>query len=107
MIQITAMWPWAGLVIYQDLILSRGKWARDDFLLPSVQTWPGAHPASRSVGTKGCFHGVQQLGYGVEHSPFSDASVRNVCVEVCLLCVIRAWCFIKYRNEFTFTNLDQ
>jgi len=41
-----------------------------------VQTGPGAHPASNTVGT-GSFPGVKQPGRGVDHPPPSSAEVKE------------------------------
>ena len=41
-----------------------------------VQTGPGAHPASYTVGT-GSFLGVKRLGRGVDHPPISSAEVEG------------------------------
>ena len=47
-----------------------------------VQTGPGAHPDSYTMGT-GCFRGVKRPGRGVEHPPPSSADVKER-VELCL-----------------------
>jgi hypothetical protein len=41
-----------------------------------VQTGPGAHPASCTMGT-GYFPGVKRLGHGVDHPPPPSAEVEN------------------------------
>jgi hypothetical protein len=41
-----------------------------------VQTGPGAHPASCTMGT-GSFTGVKRLGRGVDHPPPSSAEVKE------------------------------
>jgi len=41
-----------------------------------VQTGPGAHPASYTMGT-GSFPGVKQLGRAVDHPPSSSAEVEG------------------------------
>ena len=41
-----------------------------------VQTGPGAHPASYTMGT-GSFSGVKRLGRGVDHPPLSSAKVKE------------------------------
>jgi len=41
-----------------------------------VQTGPGAHPASSTVGT-GSFPGVKRSGRGVDHSPAPSAEVKE------------------------------
>ena len=45
-------------------------------ILRSVQTDPGAHPASYTMGT-GSFPGVKRLGRGVDHPPLSSAEVKE------------------------------
>jgi len=47
-----------------------------------VQTGPGAHPASYTMGT-GSFPGVKWPGRGVDHPPTSSAEVK-VRVELYL-----------------------
>jgi hypothetical protein len=47
-----------------------------------VQTGPGAHPASYTMGT-GSFPGVKQPGRGVDHPPPSSTEIE-VRVEVYL-----------------------
>jgi hypothetical protein len=51
------------------------RWGRD-FPHPSIQTGPGAHPASYTMGT-GSFLGVKQPGRGVDHPPPSNSGVRE------------------------------
>ena len=51
-----------------------------------VQTGPGVHPASSTMGT-GSFLGIKRPGRGVDHPPPSSAEVFVVC----------------YRENFTFT----
>jgi hypothetical protein len=41
-----------------------------------VQTGPGAHPASYTMGT-GSFPGVKRPGRGVDHPPLSSAEVKK------------------------------
>jgi hypothetical protein len=43
---------------------------------PPVQTGPGAHPASYTMGT-GSFPGVKRPGRGVDHPPPSSAEVKE------------------------------
>jgi hypothetical protein len=50
------------------------RWGRDFFA--HVQTDPGAHPASCTMGT-GSFPGVKRLGRGADHPPPSSARVEN------------------------------
>jgi len=45
------------------------------FLIPLVQTGPGTHPASYSMGTRGSFHGVKRPRREAEHSPPVNAEV--------------------------------
>jgi hypothetical protein len=44
--------------------------------LAHVQTGPGAHPASCTMGT-GCFPGVKRPGRGADHPPPSSAEVKK------------------------------
>ena len=53
-------------------IESRCGW---DFSGP-VQTGPGAHPASYTMGT-GSFPGVKRPGRGVDHPPPSSAEIKE------------------------------
>jgi hypothetical protein len=48
-------------------------WAR---FFAHVQTGPGAHPASCTMGT-GSFLGVKRPGRGADHPPPSSAEVKN------------------------------
>jgi len=41
-----------------------------------IQTGPGAHPASCTMGT-GSFPGVKRLGCGVNHPPPSSTEVKE------------------------------
>jgi len=41
-----------------------------------VQTGPGAHPASYTMGT-GSFSGVKRQGHGVDYPPPSSAEVKE------------------------------
>jgi hypothetical protein len=41
-----------------------------------VQTGPGAHPASYTMGTRS-FLGVKQLGCGIDHPPPSSVKVKE------------------------------
>jgi len=41
-----------------------------------VQTSPGAHSPSYTMGT-GCFPGVKQAGHGVDHPPSSSTEVKE------------------------------
>ena len=51
----------------------QSRWGRD---FPSVQTGPGAHPASCTMVT-GSFPEVKQPGRGVDHPPLSSAEVKE------------------------------
>jgi hypothetical protein len=48
----------------------------DCFFFTHVQTGPGAHPASCTMGTKS-FPGVKRLGSGADHPPLPSAEVEN------------------------------
>jgi hypothetical protein len=56
---------WSRDSRYSNLV--RAGWSGDRFSAP-VQTGPGAHPASYTVGT-GSFRGVKRSGRGVDHPP--------------------------------------
>jgi hypothetical protein len=43
----------------------------------SVQTGPGAHPASYTMGTGSLYRGVKRPGSGVDHPPSSSARVKE------------------------------
>jgi hypothetical protein len=51
--------------------------ARDLFLLHSVQTGSGAHPASYPMSTKSCFPEVKRSGRQADHSLASSAGAKN------------------------------
>ena len=58
------------------------RWVGARFSAP-VQTGPGAHPASYTVGT-GAFPGVKWPGRGVDHPPPSSAEVEGrVALHIC------------------------
>jgi hypothetical protein len=67
--------------------------ARDYSLFHSVQIRSVAHSASYSVGTRGSFSRVKWSGREVDHSPQSNAEVKNDWViphsPTC-------WCLINY-----------
>jgi hypothetical protein len=42
-----------------------------------VQTGPGSHPASYTMGT-GSFPGIKRPGYGVDHPPSSSTEVEGI-----------------------------
>jgi hypothetical protein len=48
---------------------------RQDFSAP-VQTSPGAHPASSTMGTES-FLRIKRLGHGLENPPSSDEDVKK------------------------------
>jgi len=65
----------------------------------TVQTGPGAHPASYTIGT-GSFPGVKRPGHDFNHPPSSSAEVKEI-VELPLL---HFWDFVTCsRVNFTFT----
>jgi len=41
-----------------------------------VQTVPGSHPASYTIGI-GCFPGINRPGFGVDHTPPSSARLNK------------------------------
>jgi len=43
---------------------------------PPLQTGPGAHPASYTMGT-GLFRGVKRLERGIDHPPAFNAEVKE------------------------------
>jgi hypothetical protein len=45
-----------------------------------IQTGPGAHPVSHSMGTRS-FLGVKELGCGVNHPPLSSAKVTETAQQ--------------------------
>jgi hypothetical protein len=55
--------------------------ARNFSLHHRVHNSSGAHPASYSMGTKGSFPGVKRPGREADHSPPSNAEVKE-CVEL-------------------------
>jgi hypothetical protein len=64
-----------------------------------VQTGPGVHPASYTVGT-GSLPGIKQLGRGIDHPPPSSTEVKER-VECTL---VHLWAFVAcYRVSCTFT----
>jgi len=65
---------------YWDLIASRDKWARYVFIFSKASKTlcgPTTQCPVQKVPEAVCLE--WQSGCGVKHSPFSDASVRNVC----------------------------
>jgi hypothetical protein len=71
--------PWTGITGYNDSIRAGRSGdriqVRERFFAP-VQTDPGDHPASYTVGT-GSFLGVKRPGRGVDHPPSSSADVKE------------------------------
>jgi hypothetical protein len=54
----------------------RGSNPGEGEIFPHVQTGPGGHPASCTLGT-GSFPGVERPGRGADHPPPSSAEVGN------------------------------
>jgi hypothetical protein len=54
--------------------------------------------------TKGSFPGVKRPGREADHSPQSSAVVKNAWSYTSTpQYVFMAWCFVKQRDNFTFT----
>jgi hypothetical protein len=69
-----------------------------------VQTGSGAHPASYPVGTRGSYPEIKRLGREADHSVPSSAEVKNSwCYTSTPQYILKAWCLVKYRDNFTFT----
>ena len=86
---LSALWTWSWIFGY---------------IIPShtftVQTGPGVHPASYTMGT-GSFTGVKRPGRGVDHPPLSCAKVKRKSGAVPLLPL---WAFVACSgSKFTFT----
>jgi hypothetical protein len=66
-----------------------------------VQTGPGAHPASYTVGT-GSFPGVKRQGRGIDHPPPSSTKVKErVELHLCF----PFWVFVAcYRVNYDFVG---
>ena len=64
----------------------------------SVQTDPGAHPASYTIGT-GSFPVVERPGRGTNHSPLSSAKVKEK-VELIIYTIMAC-----YTVRFAFQSL--
>jgi hypothetical protein len=63
-----------------------------------VQTGPGAHPASCTMGS-GSFPGVKRPGRGVEHQPHLEPRLKSRAIPL-----LPFWAFMAcYRVNFTFT----
>ena len=60
----------------------------------SVQTSPGAHPTSRTMGT-GCFPRVKRPGRGVDHPPASRVEVKE-----------RVQLYLYYPSESSYQVLE-
>jgi hypothetical protein len=52
------------------------RWVGETRFSSPIQTGPGAHPASHTMGT-GSFPGVKRPGRGVDHPPPSSAEVKG------------------------------
>jgi hypothetical protein len=64
------------------------------FLRHHVLTGSGAHSASYEMGS---FSGVKLPGRETNHSPPSNAEVKNTWSYISASsCVFIAWCFVKY-----------
>ena len=67
-----------------------------------VQTGPGAHPASCTMGTES-FPGVKRPGRGVDHPPSSSAEVKE---RIELYLYLLLWAFVAcYRVNWTFCTI--
>jgi hypothetical protein len=53
------------------------QWGQEIFLMYNVQTGSGAHPATYTVGHGGCFPKGKWQGHEADHSPTSNAEVKN------------------------------
>jgi hypothetical protein len=74
-------------------------------LVGRVQTGPGAHPASHTIGTVSFRGGggVKRPGRGIDHPPTSSAKVKER-VEPPRIPLLPLWAFVAcYRVTFTFT----
>jgi hypothetical protein len=73
-----------------------------NFSLPHrVQNGSGAHPASYPMGTGGSFPGVKQPGCEADHSPPSNAEVKNAWSYTSNpQHAFVAWCLVKHRDNF-------
>jgi hypothetical protein len=70
----------------------------------SVQNGSGAHPASYLIGTTGSFLGSKELEREADHSPPSNAEVKNAWSYTSTpQYAFMAWCLVKHRDNFTFT----
>jgi len=58
-----------------------------------IQTSPGAHPASYTMGT-GSFMGVKQPGHGVDHPPHLAPRLKSRAVPLLPL-----WAFVACSRE--------
>jgi len=70
-----------------------------------VQTDPGAHPTSYTMGT-GSFPGVKRLGHGIDHPPPSNAEVEGrLDLYICSPSGAFVACS-RVSFTFTFTHSD-
>jgi len=57
------------------------------------------------MGTVGCFCGVKRPGRNANHSPPFSVEVKDVwSIAPVLHYVFTAWCLVKQRENFHFTN---
>jgi len=82
------------------------RWGR---IFRTVQTGPGAHPASCTMGT-GSFQGVERPGRGVDHPPTPSSAEVKERVELYLYSTSGPWCPVlgwalplSLRNPITLT----
>ena len=69
----------------------------------SIQTSPGAHPASYTMGT-GTLPGVKQPGHGVDHpTPYSAEVKERIELNLCSISG-PLWLVIGWTLPFTFTS---
>jgi hypothetical protein len=71
--------------------------ARYFSVLHTIQIGSGAHPASCTLGTRGCFFGLKQQGHEADHSPPPSAKVKNggAIPPFPYMYVFMAWCLIN------------
>jgi hypothetical protein len=75
------------------------------YLRHRFQAGSGARPVSYPTGNRGCYSGGKTAGYEANHSPPSTAEVKNACsCNSTLPFVFLAWCLVKYRDNFTYTD---
>jgi hypothetical protein len=71
----------------------------------AIQTGPGTHPASYTIGTES-FPGLKRPGHGVEHPLPSSAEVK----EKIVIPLLPLWAFVacsRVNFTFTFTTLSK